>query len=331
MGFAEAELPGQPGVVQRVALVPAALSRDAAGSGAPRPSGAAEAAKGRERRRGDAALEAQAAQREALEGLRREAGAWERGLREGLEGLGAGAATRQELERQRLAAGEALGALRAAHAGTAAQLQEAVAGLRRLEEHCHGSLATKEYAHETSKAVAYHAARESDGRGLVEQLRREFEEEQERSRQTMRQVQVSRRDLSDMIEIFHETRERCSDLGKSCAKVSQQVEELDGREAEHWTQAQSTVSRQGQAHEQLEVFHRALREEFVSYTDMQRSDAEKLRNHSTQRYLEQMDKALDLHRSLESISMGHKELNETVRSIKLPKVLESSASRGTMC
>jgi len=261
-------------------------------------------------------------------GLQQQAERMESSLRSALGNLSADAATKHELEWKCAAIQEAVDSLQLSLAGTATKVKDAARSLSALQEHCATSLATQEYAYETARSLAYHAVRESDEKQQIVQLRREFEDEQERSRQIMRQVQVSRRDLSDMIEISQETREHCASLGKTCSHLTQLVEDLDGREAEHWAQAQASVSRQGHAHEQLEAFHRALREEFMSHTEIQRREAEKLRSYSTHRYLEQMDKALDLHKSLESVTlnhkeltMGQKELSEAVRSIKLPKVL----------
>jgi len=287
----------------------------------------------RERLRGEAAVgaqaEAQASQRQGLEALRLQVETRERALRDELAGLAAGAAMRGELEREQASTREALGALHASLSAASSQAQASTVGLRQLEDFCHGSLATKDFAGEVARAHARHVAEEFDKRAAVEQLRREFEDEQERSRQTMRQVQASRRDLSDMIEVFHETRGRCGELGAQCGLLAQQVQDLDGREAEHWSQAQAEASRQGRAQEQLEALHRALREELASQAEMQRGEAERLRNHSTQRYLEQMDRALDLHRGLESVAMGHRELNEAVRSIRLPKVALAAPAPGT--
>merc|ERR1712032_962615 len=98
------------------------------------------------------------------------------------------------------------------------------------------------------------------------------------------------------------------------------LNDVDGREAEHWTLGQAAMTKQLQARGDLDVFYRALREEFTSHAEFQRAESERLRHHSTQRYFEQMDKALNLHRSLAEIEVGHKELNETVSSIKLPPV-----------
>jgi len=202
----------------------------------------------------------------------------------------------------------------------AAELQERTNDLKNVEELCTNTLATKDFAHENAKSQVAHAIGNLHEKELVGQLRREFEEEKERSRQTNRQVAVTRKDLTDMMDIFHETRESCIDLSRTSTKLSRRVDDVDLREAEHWTRAQATASKHGFAQQSLAGSQQALREEFLSAHEVQRGENEKLRVHSTQRYLEQMDRALDLHRSCETVAHGHKELTESVRSLKLPKV-----------
>lgn len=288
------------------------------------------AAQQQDREFSEATFETKQRHRDDVEGLQRQAEAIAQTLHGQLGRLAESAATKRQLEQMRSATQATLVSLQQALSGTSRDLKKSTEELETLQELCRDTLATREYAYETAKDLAHRAAQNSDDRELVAQLRREFEEERERARQTLRQVQAIRRDLGDMVEVLHETREKGSDLGAVCTRLAQQLEDLDGREAVHWAQAQAAVCRQGHAQDELEASHRALREEFVVHTEVQRGEAEKLRNHSTQRYLEQMDRALDLHRSLEAVAMGHRELHDSVRSIKLPKVLVEQRS-DSMC
>jgi len=255
-----------------------------------------------------------------VEKLAAEKEALEKSLRSELDRLTVQSATKEELNDSRAITRDRIGSLQDVMANMAAEIQERATDLKNVEELCANTLATKDFAHENAKSQVAHAIGNLHEKGLIGQLRREFEEEKERSRQTNRQVAVTRKDLTDMMDIFHETRESCVDLNRTCTKLSRRVEDVDLREAEHWSRAQATASRHGFAQQQLHGSQQALRDEFLSATEVQRGENEKLRIHSTQRYLEQMDRALDLHRSLETVSHGHKELTESVRSIKLPKV-----------
>merc|ERR1712113_1237737 len=199
-------------------------------------------------------------------------------------------------------------------------LGETAASLARLEDHCEQTLATRDYAYETAKTLAHQVANECDEKEEIAQLRHEFEEERERLRQNVRQQQHTRKDLNDAIEELHDIRLKNSALDKQCSEVATCLQGLDVREAEHWDKGQMMAAKHKQTQEDLEIFYKTLREEFVSHREFQKSESEKLRHHSTQCYLEQMDKALGLHHSLEKMEMGHRELNDTVRSIKLPKV-----------
>merc|ERR1712183_944299 len=118
------------------------------------------------------------------------------------------------------------------------------------------------------------------------------------------------------------------DLTASASELTRGLTGLDAREAEHWDAGQHNWVNQMQSHSELENFVKALREEFISHQEFQRSEGERLRQYSTQRFLEQMDKALNLEKdncqltdSLKKMELDHKQLNEAVRgNIKLPKV-----------
>jgi len=265
-------------------------------------------------------FETKAQHMEDVEALAAEKETLERSLRSELAKLTAESATREELNDSRTITRDRISSLQEVMGNMAAELQERTNDLKNVEELCTNTLATKDFAHENAKSQVAHAIGNLHEKELVGQLRREFEEEKERSRQTNRQVAVTRKDLTDMMDIFHETRESCIDLSRTSTKLSRRVDDVDLREAEHWTRAQATASKHGFAQQSLAGSQQALREEFLSAHEVQRGENEKLRVHSTQRYLEQMDRALDLHRSCETVAHGHKELTESVRSLKLPKV-----------
>lgn len=203
---------------------------------------------------------------------------------------------------------------------TAAGLREATAGLQELKERCNEKLATREYAYDIAKHLAVQISMECDEKEEIARLRREFEEERERVRQIGRQQQHTRKELNDTIDEVHALQLREGELGRHCEQIESRLGTIDGREDDHWNQGQAILAKQQNAHSELESLHKTLREEFMSHTEHQRVESEQLRNHTMHRYLEQMDKALGLHRNLAQVEHGHKELSETVRNIKLPKV-----------
>merc|ERR1712048_374361 len=111
-----------------------------------------------------------------------------------------------------------------------------------------------------------------------------------------------------------------TEVSARCDELQSQFDGLNGREQEHIDQLKVGLQMNKEALGNLELHHQETREEFLAHVEYQKTEGEKLKHHTTQRYFEQMDKALLLHQSLEKMELGHKELNDTVRGIKLPKV-----------
>merc|ERR1712187_902800 len=142
------------------------------------------------------------------------------------------------------------------------------------------TFATRDYVFEVAKKIAHQVATECDEKEEIAQLRREFEEERERLRQNVRQQQHTRKDLNGTIEEVHDIRLKNSALEKYCSEIDTGLQCLDSREAEHWDKGQMIAAKHKQAQEDLEVFHKTLREEFVSHREFQKSESDKLRHHS---------------------------------------------------
>lgn len=190
--------------------------------------------------------------------------------------------------------------------------------LRSLEEKNEHEMATREYAAEVAERQARRIANECDEKEEIAQLRREFDDERERLRQTIRQTQCTRKELTDAQELLHTVKLHSTDVEKTCWSLSQNVKSLMEREDQHWQNQQAAFAEWRQHHTDLEVQYGVLKEELRSNIEYQRCETEKLRHHSTQRYLEQMDKALSLNSTVGKLEIGHKELKDTV--IRLPKV-----------
>eukprot|EP00927_Polykrikos_kofoidii_P004361 TRINITY_DN11722_c0_g1_i1.p1 TRINITY_DN11722_c0_g1~~TRINITY_DN11722_c0_g1_i1.p1 ORF type:complete len:2013 (-),score=447.98 TRINITY_DN11722_c0_g1_i1:25-6063(-) len=182
------------------------------------------------------------------------------------------------------------------------------------------SLATREYCFDTAHTLAHQVSEKCTEKEDIAQLRREFEEERERLRQTIRQHQLCRKDLNESIEMVHEIRLRATDLQNSSERTREHLERLDGREVKDWQWTQIAMKGQKQAHEELDAFYKSLRDQFLSHVNHVRNESEQLKDHTTHRYLEQMDKALSLQEKLDKIETEHGTMSETVRHIRLPKV-----------
>mmetsp|Transcript_27439 Transcript_27439/g.60009 ORF Transcript_27439/g.60009 Transcript_27439/m.60009 type:complete len:781 (+) Transcript_27439:96-2438(+) len=241
-------------------------------------------------------------------------------LRLGLVRLEANAATKQAVEQSSATMRSAMTTLQQTLGTTVAGVDKSAVGLRTLEERIDTKLATKEYAYEVAKRLAHQAATESDDREAIAQLRREFEEDRERLRQMVRQHQHSRADLNGTMDLVVQLQHKSDELGGHCSILQENFHGLNGREKEHYELSRNAVNEHKQSHDDLRKLHTRLREEFLSHVEMYKSEGDQMRRHSTNRFLEQMDKALGLAKSLEKVEQEHRDLDATVRNIKLPKV-----------
>lgn len=205
-------------------------------------------------------------------------------------------------------------------ANTAALLREAAASLDTLKNKCEEQLATKEYVCTVAKQQALQVALNLDEKEIIAQLRREFEEERQRLRQTMKQQQHAREDLNEVLEDAHVLKQKTKDISKQCSQFSEHLGSLDNRVSENFHRGQSIAASHQKSISDLEVLFKSFRDEFSSHAEYQRQEGEKTRNYSTQRYLEQMDKALGLQRGLVEAESNHKHLSDTVRNLKLPNI-----------
>jgi len=192
--------------------------------------------------------------------------------------------------------------------------------LMALETKIDSNFATRRYVDDTTKSVMEEAVERSDAKEELGRLWKDFETERERLRQTVRQQQATRKDLNDAIEDMQNLRLGANALEKRCDDLHQYTSNVDSREVSHWDHGQETLRQHKQSHQELKEFHTALRQELMSQKDYQKAEAERLEQRSTFRYLEQIDKALNLTQSVEKVHKDHRDLNETMRNIKLPQV-----------
>jgi len=109
-----------------------------------------------------------------------------------------------------------------------------------------------------------------------------------------------------------------TDSLKQCSEMEDMVKGAVDKEAEARKKERTEFVELRHKHTTLEELVKSLRDEFSSHVAMQKSQDEKLRDHSTRRYMEQIDRALALHKTVGDLEQGHRELKDTV--VKLPRV-----------
>jgi len=229
-------------------------------------------------------------------------------------------ASRGELSTAESAILASLGKTDAKLADATEKLERTASHVQQLDKHSEDTLATKVALEEVREILDGEIEQREDGKEKVAALSRALDSERERVRQTISQQQHIRKDVNEAITDIHELKTKEEHLKKRCDEQDLNLEGLNRCESGHWEEQIANGHRQRQDLQDLEILYKALREEFLSHVTFQKSEGEKLRHHSTQRFLEQMDKALHLTDSVQSITKEHKELHETVRSIKLPPV-----------
>jgi len=204
-------------------------------------------------------------------------------------------------------------------------LQELVSSVASLQA-AFPNLATKDYSLEVARKCAEELMTNNSEKEEIAGLRREFAEERERVRASVRQNQHNRKDLNSTIEEVNDLRVKGSKMEQHCRSLEEKLTALVDKEGEHWEKSQHTLLGQVKNHQDLSTLCNALREELAEHTERQRQESERLRDQTTLRYLEQLDKALHLNSGLDSLHESHKQLHETVRTIHLPTIAGAASS-----
>jgi len=239
-------------------------------------------------------------------------------LRDQIERVEAVAATKQVVEEQQKTTVQDISSLQQKDRDQDALHGALQTNFTRLEEKAANELATRDFATNIAESEARRVASECDEKDMIEKLRTEFDEERERLRQTIRQLQSTRKDLTDAQELVHTVKAHSGEVEKTCGSLNQEFKVLREQEGQHFQKQLDAVAEQRQQHNDIEVQHNVLKEELRSHVEFQRAEGKKLREDSTQRYLEQIDKALSLNNSVGKLELGHKELKDTV--VRLPQV-----------
>lgn len=201
--------------------------------------------------------------------------------------------------------------------GTTTQgLERTADNLTKLENHCNARLATKENVEALEAALEVEQKDMKAAKADIEGLSLEVETERDRLRKCFRQQQHSRVDLNQAIDQMQELKAMKEDFDRHRGITEERVALLDVREQEHWEEMQADRLQLKQAVADLEVNHAKLDDGFQKHVVAQQVDSEKLKEYSTKRYLEQMDRALALHTSVKSIRSETQEVKKNMKDMQ---------------
>lgn len=151
-------------------------------------------------------------------------------------------------------------------------------------------------------------------------LRGQVSTEHEALRRTVFAFQDSARELRESMELLGSLDKARLELVQRCEQHEKDVASLAVREMSHWEASQSALEARKQEHSNLEALCRSLKQELGKHVEATKEKTDQLRQHNVSLCFEQMDKAMGIHKSLTEIERGHKELQEAVRVVHLPKV-----------
>jgi len=235
-----------------------------------------------------------------------------------LEELEAGKATKIQLEEVVTSVRTSLTELNQSLAKTSAGLEQTTGNHIALGQRVDHSFATREYVEERAKSLIEDVVQKSDTREEMGRLWKEFEAEKERLRQTVRQQQHTRKELNDSIEDVQSLKSGAGEVTKQCELLDSARADIEKRVTANWETGQEGLRAQKQVHDDLETFYKTLRDEFIANKDFQITEGDRLKSHSTMRYMEQIDKALNLSESVEKVVRENRELNDSMRARALP-------------
>eukprot|EP00746_Dinoflagellata_sp_MGD_P166096 gnl/MRDRNA2_/MRDRNA2_95778_c0_seq1.p1 gnl/MRDRNA2_/MRDRNA2_95778_c0~~gnl/MRDRNA2_/MRDRNA2_95778_c0_seq1.p1 ORF type:complete len:647 (+),score=194.43 gnl/MRDRNA2_/MRDRNA2_95778_c0_seq1:93-2033(+) len=199
---------------------------------------------------------------------------------------------------------------------TTGGLERTTDNLTKLANHCDATLATKERVEDLGSKLEKDLKDMETAKAEIEGLSLEVETERDRLRKCFRQQQHSRVDLNQAIDQMQELKAMKEDFDRHRGITEDRVALLDVREAEHWEEMQADRLQLKQAVADLEVNHAQLHDGFQKHVTAQQLDSKKLKEYSTQRYLEQMDRALALQASVKSIRSETQDVKKNMKEIQ---------------
>mmetsp|Transcript_52557 Transcript_52557/g.91684 ORF Transcript_52557/g.91684 Transcript_52557/m.91684 type:complete len:887 (+) Transcript_52557:83-2743(+) len=212
---------------------------------------------------------------------------------------------------------------------TSENLDRVTAQFMELEKRIDQTMATRDYVEENTTSSIQEAIQASSDQEELNKLWKELGVEKDRVRQALAQNQHLRKDFTEAVDLLHKLKSLSEVCSNELNQVSEGFQSLDRRESQHFNSHEEALFSQKRGQEDLQEFYKALKEEFMSHKEFSRAEAERIKKHSTERYLEQIDKALNLTQSVEQVKHRQRELNDRQRElndsmgeIKLPKIVD---------
>jgi len=151
-------------------------------------------------------------------------------------------------------------------------------------------------------------------------LHKQFDSERDRLRENVAQVQECWRVVAETADDIHQLKLGRNVCIERCDKNEQDLQAVSQLEQKHWDDIQMAIGSQTQQSGQLFELCASLRADLQAYSALSRQEGEKLRQYSTTRYIDQIDKALRLQQTVEQVQKGQVKLEESMRTSFLPKV-----------
>lgn len=261
-----------------------------------------------------------ASQREAVAALTSQLLASHESLTSSLQGLRDAKADKAAVEESCGVLSTSIGGVRDNLRNTTRTLGSLTTTVDQLRQYCDNTFVPTSRIELMLAEQAERIKKECDATEKIATVDNEVSRERERLRQLTAQVQHLRTDLVESADELHNLGSRHLDLKHYAHELSARLQRLDEVSSKRARSDGAALASQRRDHENLVQLHQVLRDEVRSQAAFQKADGEQIRGASTQRYMEQLDKGLALHRGLEKIEQRHAELSDSVRGIKLPKV-----------
>lgn len=229
-------------------------------------------------------------------------------------------ASRAELDETKVALRSSDEALANDLEKTSASLSQTTQSLVFFDKLCRDTFATKGAVSDVSGSVTDLAQQVSQLSSIREDVQSQIDGERERLRENIGEVQECWKIVKDATDDIYNLKVGRSFFVERCEKSEQGLQSLTELEKTHWDECQAAVKQQSKAHEDLQAACAVLRKDMELHIEAAQQEAEKLRQHSTMRYLDQMDKALGLQQTMDHVQRDNQELQQSLSSIRLPKM-----------
>lgn len=203
-------------------------------------------------------------------------------------------------------------------------LNQTAAQLRELDERFCSTFATRAMHDELKHGLALAGNREDQASRDHATLREEFNRERDKlTVDRERQAQFSVK-VTGALEAVGELRDSFDqwrmDIDARSQKQERGLADLSSRKAAFLAQWKRRAEAQEQAQLEVQSLQETLRKSLDEHREAQKMDSERLRQQSTHRFIDQLDKAMQLKQSVDKVEQEQVKLSESMRTPRLPKL-----------